>query len=179
MVFSPRDYLSAPRQELVLNFNLKVHPPIFMWGGGWLRPWQFKRRLVGVRAMARARWHKATSKRGRSFDSTPRVDPLGPGKKNLLYEERMLPLGSDGVDTYHMRSACCCQRATVRRLLVHSRIGLVSCIEWQSRSVVVETASQTSWAQGRRRKLLPTSRNRDFREIANSHPKTANPKQPT
>ena len=32
VVFSPRDYLSAPRQELVLNFNLKVHPPIFMWG---------------------------------------------------------------------------------------------------------------------------------------------------
>ena len=58
---------------------LKCSPPGH-GGEGWLRPWQFKRRLVGVRATARARWHKATSKRGRSFDSTPRVDPLGPGK---------------------------------------------------------------------------------------------------
>ena len=44
VIFSPRDYLSAPRQELVLNFNLKVHPPIFMWGGGWLRLLLFFRR---------------------------------------------------------------------------------------------------------------------------------------
>ncbi len=69
-------------------------------GQGWLRPWLFKRRLVGVRATARARWHKATSKRGRSFNSAQRVGPLRPGKKNLINEKRLLPLGSDGVDTY-------------------------------------------------------------------------------